>query len=59
MRFRSSLIDNCDRLIVAEILHMLIKEEGCVGGVTKKDGVASFLRKRDWITSILHAFRRP
>jgi hypothetical protein len=47
MRSRSSLIDRCDRLIVAEILHMLIEEDGCVSGVTKKDGVVRFLKKHD------------
>jgi len=59
MRSHSSLIDHCDRLIVAEILHMLIKEDGCVSNVTKRDGVVSFLGKRNWITSKLHALRRP
>ena len=59
MKSRSSLIDHCDRLIVAEILHMLIEKDGCVSGVTKKDGVARFLRKCNWITSKLHALGRP
>jgi hypothetical protein len=59
MRSHSSLIDCCDRLIVAGILHMLIKEDGCVSGVTKRDGVVRFLRKRNWITSKLHELRRP
>jgi hypothetical protein len=59
MRSRYSLIDCCDRLIVAEILHRLIKKDGCVSGVTKKDGVVRFLTMRDWITFKLHAFRRP
>jgi hypothetical protein len=45
MRSRSSLIDHYDRLIVAEILHMLIKEDECVSGVTKRDGAVRFLRK--------------
>jgi hypothetical protein len=59
MRIRSSLIDRCDRLIIAKILHMLIEEDGCVSSVTEIDGVARFLKKRDWITSKLHALRRP
>jgi hypothetical protein len=58
MRNHSSLIDHCDRLIITKILHMLIKEDGCVSGVTKRDCVVSFLRKRDWINSKLHAIRR-
>ncbi len=36
MRSRFSLIYHCDRKIVPEILHMLIKEDGCVSGVTKE-----------------------
>jgi hypothetical protein len=55
MRNCSSLIDHCYRLIIAKILHMLIKEDGCVGGVTKRDSVVSFLRKHNWITSELRA----
>ncbi len=58
VRSHSSLIDPCDRLIVTEILHMLIEEDGCVSGVTKRDGVVRFLRKRDWITFKLHALGR-
>ncbi len=54
-----SLIDCCDRLIVVEILHRLIKKDGCVSGVTKRDKVVRFLRMRDWIISKLHALRRP
>jgi hypothetical protein len=59
MRSFSSLIDCCERLIVAEILHKLIKEDGCVSGVNKRDGVVRFLRKSNWITSKLHALKRP
>ena len=59
MRSRYSLIDCCDRLIIAEILHRLVKKDGCVSGVTKRDGVVRFLRKCDWITSEVHALGRP
>jgi hypothetical protein len=59
MRSRSSLIDCYDRLIIAEILHMLAEEDGCVNGVTKRDGVVRFLIKHNWITPKLHALRRP
>ncbi len=59
MKSRSFLIDWCDRLIVAEILHMLIEEDGCVSGVTKRDSVVRFLKKCNWITSKLHALGRP
>jgi hypothetical protein len=40
MRSRSSLIYHCDRQIVAEILHMLIKEDG-VSAVSPKEMVLS------------------
>jgi hypothetical protein len=38
---------------------MMIKKDGCVSGVTKRDGVVRFLRRCDWITSKLHALGRP
>jgi hypothetical protein len=38
---------------------MLIKKDGCVSGVNKRDGVVRFLRKRNWITSKLHALGKP
>jgi hypothetical protein len=50
-----SLIDCCDRLIVVEILHRMVKKVGCAGGVTKRDGVVKFLRTCNWMVSKLHA----
>ncbi len=58
LRSRYSLIDCCDRLIVAEILHRMVEKDGCAGDVTKRDGVVRFLRMHNWIISKLHAFGR-
>jgi hypothetical protein len=36
----------------------MVEKDGCVSGVTKRDGVVRFLRMRDWITFKSHALRR-
>jgi hypothetical protein len=58
MRSYSSLIDHYDRLIVVEILHRLVKEDGCVSGVIKKDGVVTVFSRRNQSIARLHSSRR-
>jgi hypothetical protein len=59
MQSRSSLIDRCDRLVIAEILHRLVEEDGCVSGVIKRDGAIRIFSRRDHIIAELQSMRRP
>ncbi len=59
LRSCPSLIDHCDRLVVAEILHRLVEDDGCVSNIIKRDGVVSILSRCTHIISKLHTLRRP
>jgi hypothetical protein len=59
MQSRSSLIDHCNRLVVAEILHRLVEEDVYVSGVIKIDGVVSAFSRRNHSIAKLHTLRRP
>jgi hypothetical protein len=58
MRSHSSLIDHYNRLIVIKILHRLVKEDGCVIHVIKKDGVVTDFSRHNQSIAKLHMSRR-
>ncbi len=58
MRSCSSLSDHYNRLVVIEILHRFVKEDGCVSGVIKKDGVVPVFSRRNLSIAKLHLSRR-